>query len=72
MAELLEVIRTAIRTSGQTRYRIAKATGVAQSQLSRLMSGEAGLSVQNVERLAEYLGLEIVIRPKRGRTPKGR
>lgn len=65
MAELLKVIRQAIKASGQTRYRISKETGIAQSNLSRLMSGETGLSVETIERLAEYLQLEITVRPKR-------
>ena len=69
MASLMEPIvgriRKAIEASGKTRYRIAKESGVAQSQLSRLMSGERSLSVETLERLAECLELEIVIRPVR-------
>ena len=70
MGRILEEIRRAVEASGKTRYRIAKESGVAESQLCRLVSGERGLSVESVERLAECLGLEIVIRPKRRR--KGR
>jgi transcriptional regulator with XRE-family HTH domain len=44
---------------------------VARSQLSRLLSGESGLSVDTIERLADYLGLQITIEPK-GKTTKGR
>jgi transcriptional regulator with XRE-family HTH domain len=71
MAGLTDAVRRAIRLSGQTRYRIAKETGIAQSQLSRLMTGETGLSVESIEKLADYLGLEIVMRPRRRRTKKG-
>lgn len=67
MAELLNMMREVIETSGQSRYRISKATGIAESVLSRFMSGETALAVETVERLADYLGLEIVLRPKRGR-----
>lgn len=67
MSDLLDALRKAIETSGKTRYRISQDTDVAQSQLSRLMSGERGLQIDTVERLAKYLGLEIVIRPKRRR-----
>ena len=70
MGRLLEEIRDAIEVSGKTRYRIAKESGIAESGLSRLMSGERGLSIDTLERLADYLGLEIVILPKRRR--KGR
>ncbi len=72
MAELLHTMRKAIEASGQTRYRISQETGIAESVLSRFMSGETALTVETVERLAEYLGLEIVVRLKRRRgTRKG-
>ena len=71
MAQLIESIRAAVEASGETRYRIAQQTGIAESQLSRLMNGERGLSVDTLEILADYLGLRIVIEP-RGKTTKGR
>ena len=71
MGQLLDEIRDAIDASGKTRYRIAQESGVAESILSRLMSGERGLSIDALETLADYLGLEIVMRPKR-RQRKGR
>jgi transcriptional regulator with XRE-family HTH domain len=71
MGRLLEEIRDAIEASGKTRYRIAQESGIAESVLSRLMSGERGLSIEALERLADYLGLEVTIRPK-GRRRKGK
>jgi transcriptional regulator with XRE-family HTH domain len=62
--------KQAIATSGQSRYRIAQETGVPESALSRLMSGERGLSVESIEILADYLGLEIIVRPKRRQRSK--
>ncbi len=70
MSQLLDAIRKAIEASGKTRYRIAQESGIAESVLSRLMSGERGLSIDGLEQLADYLGLEISIRPakrKKGR-----
>lgn len=64
MPTTLDAIRKAVEESGQTRYRIAKGSGISQAQLSRLVSGEQGMTIANVERLAAYLGLELVIRPK--------
>jgi len=72
MSRILTAIRKAIDESGQTRYQISQRTGIAQSQLSRLMSGERGLSVEGIETLADYLGLEIVIRPRRRAGKRGR
>ncbi len=71
MAQILDAICDAIEASEKTRYRIAKDTGISQTQLSRLVSGERGLSIAALETLADYLGLEIVMRPKRRRR-KGR
>jgi len=70
MGRLLDEMRDAIEASGKTRYRIAQESGIAESMLSRLMSGERGLSIDALETLADYLGLEIVMRPRRRR--KGR
>lgn len=71
MARLTDAIRAAIKASDQTPYAIAKGAGVARSQLSRLLSGECGMAVDTVEKLADYLGLQITIEPKH-KTRKGR
>jgi transcriptional regulator with XRE-family HTH domain len=65
MGKLTSAIARAIKTSPESPYSIAKGSGVSRSQLSRLLSGERGLNSETIERLAQYLGLEIVIRPKR-------
>ncbi len=65
MAKLLDTLRQAIEDSDESRYRIAHGSGVNASQLARLVSGERGLSIESAERLADYLGLEIIVRPKR-------
>jgi predicted transcriptional regulator len=59
---LTELILQAMESSGQTRYRIAKETGLSQAALSRFVHGERGLSLQSLETLLNYLGLEV--RPK--------
>ena len=65
MAKVLEAMRRAVAASGLSRYAISKATGIDQAQLSRLMSGEKGLSLERLEKLADFLGMEIIVRPKR-------
>ena len=64
MQGLLSSIRAAVEGSGRTRYRIAKESGVTAGQLSRLVNGERGLSIETAERLADYLGFEIILQPK--------
>ena len=65
MGKLTEAIKAEIAASGKTRYRIAQDTGITQGHLSRVMRGHTGLSIEHAETLADYLGLEIILRPKR-------
>jgi transcriptional regulator with XRE-family HTH domain len=68
--KLSDQIRRAVAHCGQTRYAIAKATGVSQSTLSRFVNGERGLPMDTLDILAEYLDLRITIGKARHR--KGR
>jgi len=65
MAKIPDTIRKAIVNSKTTRYAISKKTGVSESQLSQFMKGTKGLSYDALERVADCLGLEITIKPKR-------
>ncbi|MCE9553408.1 MAG: hypothetical protein K8T91_08535 [Planctomycetes bacterium] len=68
-------VRQAIEASDVSRYRIWKDTGIDQGTLSRFMAGDGGLSLEGLDAIGELLGLEIVIRKPRGKTPgpsKGR
>lgn len=71
MARLTDAIRAAVKASDHTPYAIAKGAKVARSQLSRLLSGESGMTVDTIERLADFLDLRITVEPK-GKTTKGR
>ena len=63
MATVSEQIKRAILDADVTRYRIAHDTGVDEATLSRFMSGERGLSMIAIDRLAEYFGYKLV-KPK--------
>lgn len=58
--KLSDQIRQAIDASGVSRYRICKQIGLDQALLSRFMQGRSGLSVQNLDALADVLRLRIV------------
>ena len=58
--KLSEQIRRAVDASGLSRYRISKTLGVAESTISRFMSGQGGLSMETFDALADLLGLTIV------------
>jgi hypothetical protein len=59
---VIDSIRKAIRQAKVSRYQIAQDTGIHESALSRFVSGERGLSMEAVDTLCDYLGLEL--RPK--------
>ncbi len=65
---LSDQVRRAVDASGLSRYRIAKELGVAESTMSRFMAGKGGLSLANLDGLADLLGLDLAAprRPKKG------
>lgn len=68
MANLLDAIRCGIEQAerhGTTRYQLCKSAGVSQAVISRFMAGTRGLGIDVVERLAEALDMEVVLRPKK-------
>jgi transcriptional regulator with XRE-family HTH domain len=68
-----EQLRAALANAGESRYRIAQATGISQAVLSRFVRGECGLSLDYIDVLGEHLGLELRSAAKRTkRTKKGR
>ena len=66
--KLSDQVRRAVDASGLSRYRISKEIGVAESTMSRFMSGQGGLSLANLDALADLLGLDITTtrRPTKG------
>jgi transcriptional regulator with XRE-family HTH domain len=58
--KLSDQIRQAVENCGKSRYRIAKETGISEPTLSRFMSGERGLPMATLDRLADHLSLDIV------------
>ncbi len=60
---LTDVLRAAIERSGLTRYRIAKETGIPESNLRRFARGEMSVRLDKADRLAAYLGLRLTPDP---------
>ena len=61
-----EQMRKAIEQSGMSRYAICKVTGIDKATLSRFMAGR-GLSMEALDRLCRFLGLELKPKGKKGR-----
>lgn len=60
MPTVSETLRIAVETSKQSRYAIAKATGIQNSVLSRFVASGGGLRSENLDKLCDYLGLVLV------------
>lgn len=69
MATVSETLRRTLERCGQTRYAVSKGTGIAESVLSRFARGQP-LRGDNVDKLADYLGLVLTTKP--GKARKGR
>jgi len=57
-------LRTAIRQAerrGVTRYQIAKASGVSEAQLSRIMSGDVSPRLDTADAIAKAIGVRITL-----------
>ena len=62
-SKMSDQIRTAVESCGLTRYAICKQTGIQPAALSRFMAG-TGITTSTLDKLAEFLGLEVVVRGK--------
>jgi ribosome-binding protein aMBF1 (putative translation factor) len=63
--KLSDEIRDAANASGMSRYAIAKSLEIAESTMSRFMSGKGGLSMEYIDRLAELLRLHLVVKAEK-------
>ncbi len=63
--KLTDQLRKAIDDCGQTRYEIAKQTGIDESALAKFYNGQRGVSMKALNALGEFLELKIVM----GRKP---
>jgi len=69
---IIENLAKAIKRSGKSRYRISKETGIDQAVLCRIAKGSGGrfsCGTKTVDKLCEYLGLELV--PKKRKRKAG-
>lgn len=65
--KLTDEIRQAVDASDLSRYRICKLLDIAESTMSRFMSGKAGLSLDTLDSLAKLLDLHVSAgTPKKG------
>ena len=70
MATVTATLRNALERCGRSRYAVSKATGIPESTLSRFVAGGKPLRGENIDILADYLGLALTVKP--GKTRKER
>ena len=64
MLKLSDQIRFAVESGDRTAYRICADTGLDRGAMSRFLAAKRGLSMESLDKLAEYLQLKLV-RPQR-------
>jgi hypothetical protein len=67
---LIVQLQAAVRSSGMSLRAIASKTEIDVAVLSKFMNQKGGLSLNGIERLADVLGVEIVVRRVRDRKAK--
>ena len=56
---LPDLLRKSIMESDKTNYVIARETGIAQSVLSRFMTGERSITIDTADKLCQAVGLTV-------------
>ncbi len=57
-----EQLRAAVLNADVSRYRMSKDLDITEAALSRFVNGAMGLSLSTVDKITEYLGLEVTVR----------
>lgn len=66
-------LRAAIEASGKSHNQIAEDTGIRQSVISRFVSGERGITLATLEKLAAHFGLGLrAVDPSPAKRPKSK
>lgn len=71
LMNLFDQVRRAVRADVRSVNRLAADAGMSQSALQLFATGDRGLSVETLERLAGVLGFEVALKRKR-RAPRPR
>lgn len=67
VASVTATLRAALEQCGQSRYAVSRATGIPESTLSRFVVDKKPLRGENIDKLADFLGLELRARTEQGK-----
>jgi plasmid maintenance system antidote protein VapI len=62
--ELRAAVQEALWSRGITQRDLSRQIGVTEGAVSRLLSGTRGTTFEMIDRLADALSLEVVVRPR--------
>mgnify|MGYP000397934709 CR=1 FL=1 len=65
-------LREAIQSHEDSAYRLAINSGVPNPIIHRFMTGERGIAIGSMEKLCDYLGLELTPKKKPRAKPKAK
>ena len=65
MESIGKEVNEIIRKRGISRYRVSKDIGIAQESLLRSLKDDANPRWKTIKKVLDYLGYEIILRPKR-------
>lgn len=57
--DIIDVLKSSIRKSGKTHYRLAKESGVSAAIIDRFMSGKRDINVATASKLTAVLDLRL-------------
>jgi len=69
--QFTEQLRAALLNADETRYALSKATGITEGNLSRFVHGRAGLSMESIDLICDYLGLALM-KTEKARTTRAK
>jgi len=72
MTPAIDDLRKAAKASSWSQAEIARALGLSTPHVCQFYAGTKGLTFKSAEKLAAFLGLEIIVRSKDKAKPKGK
>lgn len=56
---MVQQLKAALIASGKSQREIEEAVGIPQASISRFLNGKRGLRIEDADKLATFLGLEL-------------
>lgn len=64
-------LQEVLKREGVKPYRLSKDLGIDRAQLSRFLNGKMDMSLKKLEKIAEYLGYDLILAKRSESSKKG-